>query len=56
MNSQMLFPYEEFVKFFQYEVYDLSPRGLINCGNRYHLEFCCYFVYKSYKDGGTKMY
>ncbi|KAL6952826.1 ubiquitin-specific protease ubp15 [Sarracenia purpurea var. burkii] len=30
---RMLFPYEEFVKFFQYEVYDLSPRGLINCGN-----------------------
>ncbi|KAI8552322.1 hypothetical protein RHMOL_Rhmol06G0257800 [Rhododendron molle] len=30
---KMLFPYEEFVKFFQYEVYDLSPRGLINCGN-----------------------
>ncbi|KAA8526691.1 hypothetical protein F0562_008106 [Nyssa sinensis] len=30
---KMLFPYEEFVKFFQYEVFDLSPRGLINCGN-----------------------
>ncbi|XP_058219926.1 ubiquitin carboxyl-terminal hydrolase 15 isoform X1 [Rhododendron vialii] len=30
---KMLFPYEEFVKFFQYEVYDLSPRGLLNCGN-----------------------
>uniref|UniRef100_A0A5B6ZPA0 ubiquitinyl hydrolase 1 n=1 Tax=Davidia involucrata TaxID=16924 RepID=A0A5B6ZPA0_DAVIN len=30
---KMLFPYEEFVKFFQYEVFDLSPRGLVNCGN-----------------------
>ncbi|XAR68212.1 Ubiquitinyl hydrolase 1 [Bertholletia excelsa] len=30
---KMLFPYEEFVKLFQYEVFDLSPRGLINCGN-----------------------
>ncbi|KAI8008614.1 Ubiquitin carboxyl-terminal hydrolase 15 [Camellia lanceoleosa] len=30
---KMLFPYEEFVKFFQYEVFDLSPRGLMNCGN-----------------------
>ncbi|XP_047334070.1 ubiquitin carboxyl-terminal hydrolase 15-like [Impatiens glandulifera] len=29
----MLFPYEEFMKFFQYEIIDLSPRGLINCGN-----------------------
>ncbi|CAK9177268.1 unnamed protein product [Ilex paraguariensis] len=32
-KMKMLFPYEEFVKFFQYEVYDLVPRGLINCGN-----------------------
>ncbi|THF98469.1 hypothetical protein TEA_005964 [Camellia sinensis var. sinensis] len=31
---KMLFPYEEFVKLFQYKVYDLSPRGLMNCGNR----------------------
>ncbi|XP_047341644.1 ubiquitin carboxyl-terminal hydrolase 15-like [Impatiens glandulifera] len=30
---KMLFPYEEFVKFFQYEIIDLSPRGLVNCGN-----------------------
>lgn len=30
---KMLFPYEEFVKFFQYEVFDLLPRGLVNCGN-----------------------
>ncbi|CAL5393726.1 ubiquitin carboxyl-terminal hydrolase 15-like isoform X2 [Camellia sinensis] len=30
---KMLFPYEEFVKLFQYKVYDLSPRGLMNCGN-----------------------
>ncbi|KAK4771508.1 hypothetical protein SAY87_032040 [Trapa incisa] len=32
-KAKMLFPYEEFVKFFQYEVFDLLPRGLINCGN-----------------------
>ncbi|KAE8124593.1 hypothetical protein FH972_019460 [Carpinus fangiana] len=32
-KSKMLFPYEEFVEFFQCEVFDLSPRGLLNCGN-----------------------
>lgn len=36
---QMLFPYEEFLKFFQCEVFDLSPRGLVNCGNRYFLNY-----------------
>ncbi|KAE8668876.1 Ubiquitin carboxyl-terminal hydrolase 19 [Hibiscus syriacus] len=30
---KMLFPYEEFINFFQCEVFDLSPRGLLNCGN-----------------------
>ncbi|CAI9088940.1 OLC1v1023401C1 [Oldenlandia corymbosa var. corymbosa] len=30
---KMLFPYEDFVKYFQYEVFNLSPRGLVNCGN-----------------------
>ncbi|PPR93511.1 hypothetical protein GOBAR_AA27167 [Gossypium barbadense] len=30
---KMLFPYEEFVKFFQCEAFDLSPRGLLNIGN-----------------------
>ncbi|KAB2043711.1 hypothetical protein ERO13_D01G030100v2 [Gossypium hirsutum] len=30
---KMLFPYEEFVNFFRCEVFDLSPRGLLNCGN-----------------------
>ncbi|XP_057949648.1 ubiquitin carboxyl-terminal hydrolase 15 [Malania oleifera] len=30
---KMLFPYEEFVQFFLSEVSDLSPRGLLNCGN-----------------------
>ncbi|KAK6935081.1 Zinc finger, MYND-type [Dillenia turbinata] len=30
---KMLFSYEEFVKFFQHEVFDLTPRGLLNCGN-----------------------
>ncbi|KAK9268934.1 hypothetical protein L1049_000700 [Liquidambar formosana] len=32
-KAKMLFPYEEFVKYFQCEVFDLSPRGLLNCGN-----------------------
>ncbi|XP_073131404.1 ubiquitin carboxyl-terminal hydrolase 15-like [Henckelia pumila] len=30
---QMLFPYEEFVKCFQLDVLNVSPRGLANCGN-----------------------
>ncbi|KAG9149961.1 hypothetical protein Leryth_010034 [Lithospermum erythrorhizon] len=30
---KMLFPYEDFIRFFQYQALDLSPRGLINCGN-----------------------
>ncbi|KAI3712129.1 hypothetical protein L1987_70678 [Smallanthus sonchifolius] len=30
---KMLFPYDEFLKYFQYEVFDFSPRGLVNCGN-----------------------
>ncbi|KAG5254802.1 ubiquitin carboxyl-terminal hydrolase [Salix suchowensis] len=29
----MLFPYEEFVKIFNCEVINLTPRGLVNCGN-----------------------
>ncbi|KAL5997568.1 ubiquitin-specific protease ubp15 [Asimina triloba] len=33
-RNQMLFPYEELVKFFHWEIWDLSPRGLLNCGNR----------------------
>uniref|UniRef100_A0A7N0V7I8 ubiquitinyl hydrolase 1 n=1 Tax=Kalanchoe fedtschenkoi TaxID=63787 RepID=A0A7N0V7I8_KALFE len=32
-NVDMLFPYEEFVKLFQFEGLNLSPRGLLNCGN-----------------------
>ncbi|OVA13464.1 Ubiquitin carboxyl-terminal hydrolases family 2 [Macleaya cordata] len=32
-KNKVLFPYEEFVKFFYCEVWDLSPRGLLNCGN-----------------------
>ncbi|GAV60887.1 UCH domain-containing protein/zf-MYND domain-containing protein [Cephalotus follicularis] len=32
-KMKMLFPYEEFVKLFQCEVFDLLPRGLLNCGN-----------------------
>lgn len=34
----MLFPYEEYVKFFQYDGFSVSPRGLLNCGNRYLLQ------------------
>ncbi|XP_009609977.1 ubiquitin carboxyl-terminal hydrolase 15 [Nicotiana tomentosiformis] len=30
---KMLFPYEEFVKLFEYEDFTLLPRGIINCGN-----------------------
>lgn len=30
---KMLFPYEEFVRCYHYEVLNLSPRGLVNCGN-----------------------
>ncbi|OAY76394.1 Ubiquitin carboxyl-terminal hydrolase 15 [Ananas comosus] len=30
---QVLFPYEDLVKFFQSEVLGISPRGLLNCGN-----------------------
>lgn len=30
---KMLFPYEDFVKFFQCRTFNLSPRGLVNCGN-----------------------
>ncbi|KAL3654340.1 ubiquitin-specific protease ubp15 [Castilleja foliolosa] len=30
---KMIFPYEEFVKCFQFEVLNVTPRGLVNCGN-----------------------
>ncbi|XP_062011853.1 ubiquitin carboxyl-terminal hydrolase 15 [Rosa rugosa] len=32
-TKKVLFPYDEFVKYFQSEVFDLTPRGLLNCGN-----------------------
>ncbi|XP_024980503.1 ubiquitin carboxyl-terminal hydrolase 15-like isoform X2 [Cynara cardunculus var. scolymus] len=32
-KTKMLFPYEEFLKYFKYEAFDFSPRGLVNCGN-----------------------
>ncbi|KAM0901801.1 hypothetical protein ACQ4PT_019712 [Festuca glaucescens] len=32
-RSKVLFRYEDLVKFFQYEVRGISPRGLFNCGN-----------------------
>ncbi|KAL8135556.1 hypothetical protein AgCh_010262 [Apium graveolens] len=30
---EMLFPYDEFVKFYHCDFWNLSPRGFINCGN-----------------------
>ncbi|XP_021718867.1 ubiquitin carboxyl-terminal hydrolase 15-like [Chenopodium quinoa] len=30
---KVLFPFEKFSKFFEVEVFDLIPRGLLNCGN-----------------------
>ncbi|XP_020233591.1 ubiquitin carboxyl-terminal hydrolase 15 [Cajanus cajan] len=30
---KMLFPYDEFVKIFQSDVFGICPRGLLNCGN-----------------------
>ncbi|KAK1414370.1 hypothetical protein QVD17_30114 [Tagetes erecta] len=30
---KMIFPYDEFLKYFQYEAFDFPPRGLVNCGN-----------------------
>jgi len=33
-RNKVLFPYEDLVKFFQYEARGISPRGLFNCGNR----------------------
>ncbi|RDY06833.1 Ubiquitin carboxyl-terminal hydrolase 15, partial [Mucuna pruriens] len=32
-KMKMLFPYDEFVKIFQSEVFGIFPRGLLNCGN-----------------------
>ncbi|KAK1362392.1 Ubiquitin carboxyl-terminal hydrolase 15 [Heracleum sosnowskyi] len=32
-KNKMLFPYDEFVKFFHCDFFNLSPRGFINCGN-----------------------
>ncbi|KAJ0989370.1 hypothetical protein J5N97_007726 [Dioscorea zingiberensis] len=32
-KNKVLFPYEDLVKLFQCEVWDISPRGLLNCGN-----------------------
>ncbi|XP_020965084.1 ubiquitin carboxyl-terminal hydrolase 15 [Arachis ipaensis] len=32
-KMKMLFPYEEFVKIFQSEIFGICPRGLLNCGN-----------------------
>ncbi|KAL0430040.1 UNVERIFIED_CONTAM: Ubiquitin carboxyl-terminal hydrolase 15 [Sesamum radiatum] len=30
---KMIFPYEEFMKCFKFEVFNMTPRGLLNCGN-----------------------
>ncbi|KAJ6830081.1 ubiquitin carboxyl-terminal hydrolase 15 [Iris pallida] len=32
-RNKMLFPYEDLVKFFQCEIWGISPRGILNCGN-----------------------
>ncbi|KAL7091140.1 hypothetical protein ACP275_12G087000 [Erythranthe tilingii] len=32
-KMKMIFPYEEFVKCFQFEALNFTPRGLVNCGN-----------------------
>ncbi|KAI3703938.1 hypothetical protein L1987_74134 [Smallanthus sonchifolius] len=32
-KMKMLFPYDDFVKFFRYEAFNFLPRGLVNCGN-----------------------
>ncbi|KAH7682266.1 Ubiquitinyl hydrolase 1 protein [Dioscorea alata] len=32
-KNKVLFPYEDLVKLFQCEIWDVSPRGLLNCGN-----------------------
>ncbi|XP_058095329.1 ubiquitin C-terminal hydrolase 15-like [Magnolia sinica] len=32
-KNKVLFPYEELVKLFNCELWNLSPRGLLNCGN-----------------------
>lgn len=32
-RNKVLFPYEDLIKFFQYEARGISPRGLFNCGN-----------------------
>lgn len=45
----MLFPYEEFMKIFNCEVINLSPRGLLNCGNRYTI--ITYFILINHKSG-----
>lgn len=44
---QMLFPYEDLVKFFQCEVRGVSPRGLVNCGNRYSINDMLVNVYRT---------
>ncbi|KAI3828151.1 hypothetical protein L1987_02248 [Smallanthus sonchifolius] len=32
-KMKMLFPYDDFVKFFRYEAFNFLPGGLVNCGN-----------------------
>lgn len=36
--GQVLFPYEDLVMLFQCEECHISPKGLLNCGNRYELK------------------
>ncbi|KAL8518401.1 hypothetical protein ACS0TY_009693 [Phlomoides rotata] len=32
-KMKMIFPYQEFVKCFQYDGFNVTPNGLVNCGN-----------------------
>jgi hypothetical protein len=40
---QVLFPYEEFVEYFNWDNPELAPCGLMNCGNRF--VFIYFLVY-----------
>jgi hypothetical protein len=33
--KQVLFPYDEFLKLYNWKDFDFVPCGLMNCGNRY---------------------
>ncbi len=42
--AQILFPYDQFVELFNWDILNVPPCGLINCGNRYPINiFHCGF-------------